>query len=245
MSGLKKAACYSLSSFSLGFCGPQDKASRKTLFDFAQGKKVSEGKVRNILSKFEAAYSYYKLIAAQNKIKDPFDKKVVEAYWVGNELLKKVTDSDLKKLILTDFCRPGLLSKGEAKKRASKVPKGTTAHHSFHVLVLGAVAGRVKLEGELLDLCRIGWGKVTKIQNSKFKIQNLTVRYKPLALGKKIKLGREVEKEIGWDEKIVPNVKVGDWVSFHWAQACEILASKEAKNLEFWTQRTIRLCNRN
>jgi hydrogenase maturation factor len=235
---LKKAVSYSLPSFSLGFCGPQDKISRKILFDFAQGKNVSEDKVKNILSKFEAAYSYYKLIAQKNKIKDPLDEKVVEAFWVGNRLLEKISDSDLKKLILTQFSRPGLLTKEEAQKRAIRVSKGATAHHSFHVLVLGAIAGRVKLEGELLDLCRIGWGKVTKIISNK-----LQVEYKPLVLGKKIKLGREVEKEIKWDEKIVSGVKVGDWVSFHWTCACEVLDAKEVKNLEYYTQKTINLVN--
>ncbi|OGD86251.1 hypothetical protein A2Z23_00980 [Candidatus Curtissbacteria bacterium RBG_16_39_7] len=238
MSGLSKAVCYSLPSFSLGFCGPQDKKSRKTLFDFVHGKNVREEKVKKILSKFEAAYSYYKLIAQKNKIEDLFDKRVVEALWTGNNLLKKVGESDLKKMILTDFSRPGLLPKEEAERRAAKVPKGAIAHHSFHVLVLGAVAGRVKLEGELLDLCRIGWGKIVKIRDKKLKI-----KYKPLILGKKIKLGREVEKEIGWDEKIVTNVKVGDWVSFHWACACEVLDGEKVKDLEFWTQKTVSSVN--
>jgi len=243
MQGLKKAVFYSLPSFALGFCGPQDKQSRKTLFDFAEGKKIDGRKVREILSKFEAAYRYYSLIAKKNKISNPFDKKVVEAFWIGNRLLEKVNGSDLKKMILNDFSRPGLLTKNEARKRAKSVPNNATAHHSFHVLVLGAIAGRIKLEGEFLDLCRIGWGKVIKIQNAKSKIQKLTVRYKPLVLGKKIRLGKEIEKKIERNEKIVPNVKVGDWVSFHWAQACEVLSENEVKHLHYYTQKTINLIN--
>ena len=236
--GLKVATVYSLPSFSLGFCGPQDKTSRKTLSDYASGKSVSESAVREIFEKFEAAYRYYKLIAKKNNIADPLNEKVVKAFWVGNPLLEKVNGSDLRNLILTDFCRPGLLNEEEAKEKAEQVPDEARSHHSFHVLILGAVSDRVTLKGVMLDLCRTGWGKVEKIKRNK-----LIVKYKPLILSKRSSLGKEIEKEIERSSKIVPNVKKGDWVSFHWAQACEILTSQEVKNLEYYTQRTIDLVN--
>jgi hydrogenase maturation factor len=238
-SGLKIAAAYSLPSFSLGFCGPQDKTSRKILLDFVAGKPGLEAKVRGIFEQFEAAYHYYQLIAKKNNIADPLDERVVRAFWVGNSLLEKVNAEDLKKLILSDFCRPGLLTKAQAEEKVKTVREGARPHHSFHVLVLGAIAGRVRLERVMLDLCRVGWGRVTKIQNSKFKIQN----YKPLVIGKKIELGKEIEKEITWDEKVVPEVRTGDWVSFHWGQACEVLTPAEVKNLEHYTQKTVGLVN--
>ena len=226
-SGLKIATAYSLPSFSLGFCGPQDKNSRKTLLDFAAGKPNLENKVRAIFEQFEAAYHYYQLIARKNNIADPLERRVVRAFWVGNPLLEKITDGDLQKLILTDFCRPGLLTKKEATEKAAMVSKRATTHHSFHVLFLGAIAGRVKLEGALLDLCRIGWGKVIKVTSKK-----LQVTCKPLILDRKTWLGKEINKEINWDKNIVPKIKIGDWISFHWDQACEVLTPQEVKNLE-------------
>ena len=238
-SGLKIAAAYSLPSFSLGFCGPQDKTSRKILFDFVSGKPGLETKVRNIFEQFEAAYHYYQLIAQKNNTADPLAEQVVKAFWVGNPLLEKVKAGDLKELILTDFCRPGLLTKRGAEEKVKMVREGARPHHSFHVLFLGAITGRVKLEGAMLDLCRVGWGKVTKVQSSKFKVQNLMFRYKPLAFGEKTQLGEEMEKEISWNKKIVPKVKVGNWVSFHWGQACEVLTPTEVKNLEHYTKQTI------
>ena len=120
-SGLKIAASYSLPSFSLGFCGPQDAKSRRTLFDFVSGKGVSGKAVREIFEQFESAYQYYKLIARKNRIDDPLDEKVVKAFWVGNHLLEKVSRKDLQNLILTDFCRPGLLTKRLAQEKAAKV----------------------------------------------------------------------------------------------------------------------------
>jgi hydrogenase maturation factor len=65
-----------------------------------------------------------------------------------------------------------------------------------------------------------------------------------LVLAKRIRLAKEVEKEIGWDEKIVPGVKIGNWISFHWAQACEILDGEEVKNLERYTKKTIDSVNK-
>ncbi len=236
--GLKTATVYSLPSFSLGFCGPQDETSRKTLSDYASGKPASEKAVREIFEKFEAAYRYYKLIAKKNTIADPLNEKVVKAFWVGNPLLEKVNGSDLRNLILTNFSRPGLLTKKEAKEKAAQVPDEACSHHSFHVLILGAVSGRITLKGVMLDLCRTGWGEVRKIKKDK-----LIVKYKPLILGKLVSLGRKKEKEIEWSGQIVQNVKKGGWVSFHWAQACEVLTPREVKNLEYYTQKTIDLVN--
>jgi hypothetical protein len=238
--GLKVATAYSLPSFSLGFCGPQDKTSRKILSDYAFGQSVSEKAVRGIFEKFESAYHYYKLIAKKNNISDPLSEKIVKAFWVGNSLLDKVDGNDLQNLILTDFCRPGLLTKEVAGEKAEQVPEGARPHHSFHVLILGAVSDRITLKGAMLDLCRTGWGKVKELR---IKNEELRIVCKPLLSGKKIRLGEETEKIIGWNRRIVTNVKKGDWVSFHWAQACEILTSQEVKNLEYYTQRTIDLVN--
>ena len=238
--GLKTAVAYSLPSYKLGFCGPQEAKSEKILLDFVAGKKEEEGQVKDVFSRFEAPYPYFQLIAKSNGIVDPFDKRVVKAMWVGNELLDNVKTEDLRNLIKTDFVKPGLLTPEEADKRAKKVPDDAVPHHSFHVLILGPVAGRVDLEGPLLDLCRIGWGRVRKVISNKLKVTS-----KPLILGKRMRLGEEIEREISWDKKIVSKVKIGDWVSFHWGQACEILTPQEVRNLEYYTQKTIDLVNLN
>jgi len=243
MSALKLAISYSLPSYQLGFCGPQEAKDKKILLDFVNGEKVNEKLVKEALMKFEAPYPYFKLIAKSNGIADPFDERVVKAMWVGNELLDNVKTQDLRNLIRTEFAKPGLLSLKEAEARANKVPDGAVPHHSFHVLILGPVTGRVKLEGTMLDLCRIGWGRVTKIKDQRSKIKKLKVRYRPLVLGQKIKLGEEVEREIEWNKNIVPKVKIGDWVSFHWGQVCKVLNPDEVKNLEHYTKKTIDLVN--
>lgn len=108
------------------------------------------------------------------------------------------------------------------------------SHHSYHVLVVGSVTGKIILKGKLLDLCRIGWGKVEKIKNQKIK-----VIYRPLTTRGKIKLGKPIKKDIDWDQSLLPKVKIGDWVSFHWNQAVEILTDNDKKNLEKYTRLTL------
>src|SRR4030043_926519 len=118
MSGLKIAALYGIKPHTLGFCGPQEKSASRLILSYLSGKKISGKKIRKIFEKFEGAYSYYKLIAKSNKIKDPFNEKVVKAYWIGNNLLEKVKTEDLRKMIARDFSRPGLLSKKTAFKKS-------------------------------------------------------------------------------------------------------------------------------
>ena len=237
--GLKLAVRYSLPSCRLGFCGPRDQVSQKALYDFASGKKISEVKVRKILEKFEAMYPYLKLIASSNQISDPFDEQVVKAFWVGNKLLDRVKREDLQRMITSDFVKPGLLSREEAEKRAAQIPEEVVPHHSFHVFFLGSVTGRVDLAGAMKDLCRVSWGKVTEVKSEKLKVKS-----KPLVLGEKMRLGKEIEKEVGVGLPSVALAKEGDWVSFHWGQVCDRLDKEDILNLEYYTKRTISALSR-
>ena len=80
--GLKTAVSYSLPSYQLGFCGPQEEKYKKILQKFAAGKGVEEELVKEALTRFEAPYPYFKLIAKSNGIDNPFDVQVVKAIWV-------------------------------------------------------------------------------------------------------------------------------------------------------------------
>ena len=232
-SGLKLAIRYALPPCRLGFCGPHDDPNRQTLYKFVSGENVSPSKVRGVLERFEAMHPYLSLIASCNRISDSFDERVVRALWVGNKLLEAVNADDLKELILTDFVKPALLSKEEAKKRASMVVEGMVPHHSFHVFVLGSITGRVNLGGALKELCRIGWGEVIEVRDSKLKVKS-----KLLIMDGKMRLGKEVEREMKWDASLAPGIAEGDWVSFHWGRICDRLDKDEASSLEHYTLRT-------
>ncbi|MFC1726982.1 DUF6390 family protein [Patescibacteria group bacterium] len=243
MSGLKLAAIYGFPPFKLGFCGPEGEESLDSLIGFIKGEKVLAEKSRKILSRFVAAYPYYRLIANSNRIKNPFDKKVVEAYWLGNQLLDNIPPSALKKMILNDFYQPGLPDRIQLKKTVATIPAAAKAHHSFHVLFIGSVTGKVEFTDKVRDICRIGWGRVNKIKNQsagwRIKIKNRPLKQQ----NDRYYLAEETKKEINWDRDFVPQVKIGDIVSFHWGQACQVLNKKEVENLEKYTQLNIKAFN--
>lgn len=241
-SGARIAALYGLIPNKLGFCGPKQELLKK----FIAGK-LSTLEIIPILEKFEAAYAYYQLIAQKNKISNPFNKKVIEAYWLGNELLDEFILDDLRTLIIEKFCRPGLLSKKEAWKKAELIPRNSIPHHSFHVLVLGSITGTIDFTDniKLKDACRIGWGRVTEKKHSKANgQQKITVEYQPLEEGKKIKLGKMAKKEILWDTILLPEIKIGDWISFHWNYAIQKLNKENIANLYKYTQNTLNSSNK-
>jgi len=262
MSGLKRAILYGLKPHDLGFCGPKEKAT-KLLLDFVLKNNVSEKKIKKILREFVGAYAYYQLIARKNGIKDPFDERVIEAYWLGNELLDRVDGLALKRLVEESFSGQGLLPKAVARVRASRIPRGAVPHHSFHVFIIGSVSGRVTLSGAMLDLCRVGWGKVRRFKISdpsatanagqassgqvlrlKNEKEKIVVEYQSLVGEKKLKLGKPVKKEIVWNQKLLPGLKKGDWVSFHWGQAIEKLSPREIKSLEKYTRKNLEAMNK-
>ena len=88
MFSFKDALKYSYEPHLLGFCGPVEDCS-KILLDYINGKSKDKKKVKELLEKFDAVYIYCQKIAEKNKITDPLSTKVLEAYWLGNDLLKK------------------------------------------------------------------------------------------------------------------------------------------------------------
>ena len=239
VNGLKIAARFGFRPHYLGLCGPKKARQEKLLQKFLQGK-VSAEKMKPVFQKFLGAYFYYKLIARSNKIKNPFDERVVSAYWIGNKLLDKVKTEDLRKIVAEEFSGRGLLPKEIAAKKAATIPEGSRPHHSFHVLIIGSVTGSVDFKNTgLKDLCRIGWGKVKKLKN-----KSCIVECQPLIGEKKIKLGKAVEKEIIWDKNLAPELKIGDWMAFHWNYVCDKIMPRQKKNLIYWTNYHLRLANR-
>jgi hydrogenase maturation factor len=240
MRGVKRAVLYGLTPHNLGYCGPKCN-SAAIFFEYLSGK-VGEVKIKKILKSFRAAYPYYQLIAVSNKIKDPFDDRVVEAYWLGNKLLDNVKHSDIQRMIKTKFSAPGLLSKEEAKRRADNIPVGALPHHSIHVFIIGAVSGTIDLKGKLLDECRVAWGKVKSIGkiNSEKQVE-VVIEYQSVLTKKKLALGKVTKKKVFWDKRMIQKLKVGDWVSVHWGQVIERLGERQMKNLEKYTMQNIKI----
>lgn len=241
--GLLLCARYSVAPNYFGYCGPD---KNKSLIDHLK-ENVADSEVTHILKEFETLYPYLQLIAYSNKIKDPFNERVVEAYWLGNSLLKNVSPiypSFLKEKLLLDKRINKTRMSGILKKVFS-MP--VLPHHSFHVFNIFKRTGNVAADHSLktMDECRINFGRI--IESSITQNHNLKVRTNLLvAENNKLLLGKEVIKKLTTDYKgksFIKDLKPGDWVSFHWGMICDKLTQVQVKNLEFYTQKAIDFYN--
>jgi len=233
MDALELAARYSFMPNKLRYCGPED--ADKILFQYVIDKKDKET-VERVLKQFEAFSLYLNLIAKKNK-KSIFDKDVIEAYWIGNSLLEKVKKEDIKKLITEDFTKKGL-PHSIAKKLAKNIPNNSTPHHSFHVMHIHSVTGKIKFMFSNIDKCRISWGKVKDINKN-----SLLIEYSPIEIKDKLILGKEIDTKVQYDKEFLRNIKINDFVAVHWNYAVDKLTKTQKQNLEKYTIRNINAIN--
>ena len=116
----------------------------------------SDGGLAELARTFEGAWPYLELIAGANGIADPLDPRVVEAYWVGNELLDRVSPGALARHVDDRF--RGRIGRSWSTS-LDAVAAGAVPHHSFHVFAvypwLGLLrTGVVDEPLRVLDRCR-------------------------------------------------------------------------------------------
>ncbi|MBI4226240.1 hypothetical protein HY612_03965, partial [Candidatus Roizmanbacteria bacterium] len=163
--GLLLCARYSSAPNYFGYCGPPKNSS---LVDHLRAE-IGDREVERILSQFDTLYLNLKLIALENKIKDPFNLRVVEAYWIGNGLLKNIKSKDYVALLSEKFELEKKIGKGKFDMLKYKfLSNQTLPHHSFHVFNIFKRTGNLVVNHtlETMDSCRVGWGKVIQYQIS-------------------------------------------------------------------------------
>ena len=241
--GLLLCAKYSSAPNFFGYCGPDENIS---LVDHIK-ERIADKEVKVILSQFDTLYTYLRLISTENKIFDPFDLKVVEAYWLGNSLLDNISNRNYSYLLQEELDLEKRMGRIKFQKvRAKVLATKFYPHHAFHVFNIFKRTGHVNSNHtlETMDQCRISFGKL-KVQNAKLKTvlvktKQLTIRNKRLSLS----IPTTKELKINYKGKsFIKNLKVGDWVSFHWGFACDVLTLEQVRNLEFYTQKAIDFYN--
>lgn len=240
LTGLSRCTRYAFGPNRLHYCGPD--ANQEILSYMEAG--ASDAGLEALLKAFRTMYPYLRLIADANGIRDAFDERVVEAYWLGNELLENVERQQLWR---------HLIEKQEIKKRIgaksfnqveTKISQGAVPHHSFHVLDIWKRTGHLEREHTLesLDSCRISWGTVKTVAGPK-----VTVETQPLlAVGGKLTLGEPVEKIFTRPleaETDIEQLKAGDLVSIHWGVLCEVITPAQAATLKRYTLKHLALAN--
>lgn len=235
MKGIELAARFSYITNSLEYCGPKE-ASRQ-IEEYIL-KKDNEKYLRKSLSRFEGMYPYLKAIADKNG-KDPFDYDVVEAYWIGNSLLDSFNDADIKKLILSLIQRG--LPKSIGNKLTEELPSGFKPHHSFNVFYVGVgrITGSVETTLKNMNKCRINYGKVVNFKKNKILIKTKNIIKK----NDKYSFSKDELRTISFIPKLIKNIKKNDFVAVHWDFALVKLTSKQIKNIDKYTEETLKIMN--
>ena len=170
-SGAVLFARYAYGPNRLGYCGPDEVAEL-----FGQGTTGRDDRaLRELARGFEGAWPYLELIAAANGRADPLDRDVVEAYWLGNELLDRVAPERFAASLATRF-RPRLRADGW-RWLGDKPGRGAAPVHAFHVLDVFPRTGLLRSGAidralEVIDSCRIRWGRVLE-RHGDFLIANV------------------------------------------------------------------------
>jgi len=225
----------------LHYCGPD--ASAEVAAHIKEG--VADPGLEALLKRFETLYPYLLHIAGENGIKDPFDPRVVEAYWIGNDLLGRIEQGHFYRHL-----KDGLSMKKKMGAEAfeggvaEKIRHGGLPHHSFHVLNVWKGMGEKMLEG-IHDVaeCLVSVGKVVEINGPWIMVETerLSFNGKCLMLAQETRrLPRPFDASEEWDM-----LSLGDFVSFHWGVICEKLSPEQAARLKRYTAKSITLANRN
>lgn len=220
----------------LGYCGGNE--NELLLERAATGQ--ADPRLTPLLTQFTGALPYLRSIAVGNGIGDPFDRRVVEAYWLGNELLARVEAGDLYKTLEQRFGRD--LPPKLREQVLRKPPEGAKPFHFFHVVDVYRHLERETVGMAAIESCRISWGKVRSVHGPELVVerQPLVWRQGKLALGEPQaeKVLRSVDG-LGFAD----DVAVGDWVSVHWGWVCERLDDRRLANLRRWTDVHLRIAN--
>jgi len=235
-SGLLLFIRYAFMPNHLGYCGGNEDS---LLFDHAVAGEADRGLVP-LLVQFTGAVPYLRTIAASNGLADPFDPRVVEAYWLGNELLERVEARQLYDALDERFGKHLPPKVREVVLR--KAPQGARPHHLFHVIDVYRRLENEEISMHAMDSCRVSWGRVTAVEGG-----SLSVDRRPLTmLDGKLTLGEARTERVlrslsgrGFAEQ----VSVGDWVSIHWGWTCEILTTGQLANLERYSAYHLNIAN--
>jgi Family of unknown function (DUF6390) len=227
VAGTALFARYAYPPNELGYCGPDDASVL-----LASDQVAAEQRIAEHARQFEGAWSYLEIIAAAADIADPLDARVVEAYWIGNDLLDNVDPDALVAQLRGRF--------GD-QAGASWVPG--RPHHGFHVFAVYPWVGFLRrgtgndVALSVLEQCRIRWGEVLEIDGDR-----VLVRARSLMLADgRLELGQPGEQIAAWSVAgrcllPVPDaaapVSAGDHVAMHWDWVCDVLRPDQIAQLE-------------
>ncbi len=240
LDGVARCARYAFGPNRLHLCGPD---LNSEVMAYINAGASDEG-LSNILQGFNTLFPYLQQIALNNHIRDPFDPRVVEAYWLGNSLLDTIPAKAYWQHLKENIRIKKTTPVHQIDQLKDKLSQGALMHHSFHVFNIWRRTGHDQSEHNLssLDQCRISCGLIKQVDGPTLIVarQPLILQAGKLTLGppETIKLYRRLE-----NSSIMDNVQAGDLVSIHWNIPCEVITPKQRNNLIKYTNWSLKLAN--
>jgi hypothetical protein len=205
----------------LGYCGPPGAAAMLDQEAVADIERRARG--------FEGAWVYLELLAEAAGHGDPLAEEVVEAYWVGGDLLA-VLPPDLLLGRLEDRFR------GQPGGTWRFASRHASAHHSFQVFEVypwAALLRQGRPPGpalDVLDRCRVRTGEVVAVTG-----ERVTVRSSRLAWdGSSVTVSDDVVETARWavaGRSLIDAPAPGDVVALHWDWVCEVVSRDQARRI--------------
>jgi len=209
----------------LGYCGP---AGAAALLRSDLPEEIAR-RARG----FEGAWAYLEYLGRG----DPLDPAVVEAYWIGNDLLDPPNFPDLLGFLGRRFVGQHGGTWESAEGRA--VP-----HHSFHVFEVYPWAALLRRTGNptavsVLDRCRIRTGKVDSVEGETARVTSRPLVWDGSALAP----GPVREESVAWSaggRSLLAGLSPGDLVALHWDWVCDVLTEEQGGRIEALEERQLR-----
>jgi hypothetical protein len=215
-------ARYAYPPNALGYCGP---AGAEAML---RGDATAD--IARRARRFEGAWSYLEFLASSAGIADPLDERVVEAYWVGGDLLTGVSSSALVAFLSERFV-------GQSGGGWRSAGDRALPHHTFQVFEVYPWSGLLAATGHpqalsVLDQCRIRTGVVTAVSG-----ETATVESRPLICAPDggLAQGAPRRETVRWSVEgwsLLRGLGAGDRVALHWNWVCDTLTPDQADHIE-------------
>lgn len=205
----------------LGYCGPADAS--------ALLRPEDTETIERHARRFEGAWCYLELLAEAAGLSDPLDERVVEAYWLGNELLDLPDPAALLARLRERF-------RGQRGGSWRDAAGRVRAHHSFQVFEVYPWAGLLTGSGRrtalsVLDRCRIRTGVVRSVSGECAVVESRPLRW---ADGRLVH-GAPCRESVRWSaggRALIAGPARGDLVALHWDWVCDVLTEPQAARVE-------------
>ncbi|MEV7866325.1 DUF6390 family protein [Streptomyces sp. NPDC088124] len=205
----------------LGYCGPADAGTLLRTEETAGIERHAR--------RFEGAWCYLELLAETAGLADPLDERVVEAYWIGNELLDRTAPAVLLARLRDRFDGQWGGTWRDAADRA-------LAHHTFQVFDVYPWAGLLRGPARptalsVLDRCRIRTGVVHSVRGESATVESRPLRWTGTGLAP----GPPRRESVRWStggRSLIAGLAPGDVVALHWDWVCDVLTPAQTARVE-------------